>query len=414
MQGNYDYIWGGGNLFFTNCEIRTITGASQDNLVAPRTDNGVTGNWQGYSGLLVSNGFSFVNCQLTRQSGAVSCSMSDANGSPNGLAAWINCSIDTDTFGYTNALATAYTTQLLWEYGCSNLNNTVALNNTASPFIGFTQLNNGDPRLLAAQSATNWLNGWQPQLAPNILTNPASQIVSGSQGVSFSVSATGIPAPAYQWLKNGTNLADQTGAMLTINSANVNDAGTYSVIVSNAAGTVTSSPAMLAVGNTAPTLAPVSSQTVNVGVTVTVTNVATDPDVPPQILTFSLLAGPGNLDPGSGIFTWRPPVASAGTTNSITVVVTDNGSPNLSATNSFGVVVNQVAQPTTSSATYSNGQFSLTVNGQTGPDYIVQSSTNLINWQSLVTNSSPTLPFTFTDPNAGVVSIQFYRILLGP
>jgi uncharacterized protein (DUF2062 family) len=107
-------------------------------------------------------------------------------------------------------------------------------------------------------------------------------------------------------------------------------------------------------------------------------------------------------------------VASAGTSNSITVVVTDNGSPNLSATNSFVVVVNPVVQPTTSSATYSNGLFSLTVNGQTGPDYIVQSSTNLINWQSLFTNSSPTLPFTFTDLNAGAVSVQFYRILLGP
>lgn len=416
VQGNYDYVWGGGNLFFTNCELQTITGASQDNLVAPRTDNGVTGNWQGYSGLLVSNGFSFVNCQLTRQSGTVSCSMSDANGSPNGLAAWINCSIDTDTFGYTNALATAYTTQLLWEYGCSNLNDTIALNNTASPFIGFTQLNNGDPRLLAAQNATNWLNGWQPQLAPNILTNPASQSAGGGQSATFSVSATGIPDPTYQWLKNGTNLNGQTGATLTISNAIVNDAGTYSVIVSNDTGSVTSTAATLAVGNTAPVFTPVSDQMVNVGVTLNVTNVVTDPDVPPQVLTFALLSAPANatLDSDSGIFSWRPPVASAGTTNPVALTVTDNGSPNLSATQTFNVIVNPVAQPTMSSANYTNSQFSAMVNGDAGPDYIVQTSTNLVDWQSLSTNSSPILPFTFTDTNAAAIPAQFYRVQLGP
>ena len=40
VQGNFDYVWGGGNLFFTNCEFRTIPTASNYNLAAPRTDNG--------------------------------------------------------------------------------------------------------------------------------------------------------------------------------------------------------------------------------------------------------------------------------------------------------------------------------------------------------------------------------------
>src|ERR1700744_5642126 len=90
IQGNFDYVWGGGVLFATNCEIRTIGGTSTPNLAAPRTVNGATGNWPGYSGLLVSNGFSFVECTLTRAAGVTNCSMSDHNGSPNGLAAWIN------------------------------------------------------------------------------------------------------------------------------------------------------------------------------------------------------------------------------------------------------------------------------------------------------------------------------------
>jgi pectin methylesterase-like acyl-CoA thioesterase len=159
-----------------------------------------------------------------------------------------------------------------------------------------------------------------------------------------------------------------------------------------------------------------TNMAINVGVNLSVACTAVDSDTPAQTLTYSLLPGAPSgavVNSGNGQFTWRPPVASAGTSNNIMVVATDNGLPNLSATNNFSVTINPVAQPTASSATYSNGQFSLTVNGDTGPDYIVQISTNLFNWQNLFTNSSPALPFTFTDTNAAV-PVQFYRILLGP
>ncbi|HXT13681.1 MAG TPA: pectinesterase family protein [Candidatus Angelobacter sp.] len=411
IQGNFDYVWGGGVLFATNCEIRTIGGTGTPNLAAPRTANGASGNWQGYGGLMVSNGFSFVNCQLTRAAGVTNCLMSDHNGQTNGLAAWINCSIDLQA--YTNADGTAQGSQLLWEYGCSNADNTVLLDNTASPFLSFVQLTSADPRLLAAENATTWLNGWTPQLAPNILTNPASQSIAGGQTATFTVGATGISDPTYQWQKNGTNIDGATNVTLNIINANVNDAASYSVIVSNAAGTVTSSAAVLTVGNTAPELRPIPTQIVNVGVPFSITNVAADPDEPIQSLTFSLLAGPGSLDSGTGILNWRPPVASAGSTNNVVIVATDNGSPNLSATNNFTIVVNPVAAPTSSTASFANGQFSMTVSGDAGPDYIIQVSTDLTDWQSILTNNAPTLPFTFTDTNS-VNSAQFYRILLAP
>ncbi len=240
IQGNFDYIWGGGNLFFTNCEIRTIAGVSSPNLVAPRTDNGPTGNWPGYLGLNVSNGFSFVNCQLTRATNTVTnCTLSDSNGSTNGNAVWINCSIDTG--GYGNANATAQASQLLWEFGNTNLAGTL-LDNTAAPFTGVAQLTVTDPRYLAASSAATWLNGWVPQLAPNILSQPTNLTVPAGQTASFSVAATGIPDATYQWLQNGTNApyASATSATLTIPNAQAGDAGTFAVVVANPAGTVTS------------------------------------------------------------------------------------------------------------------------------------------------------------------------------
>ena len=248
VQGNFDYVWGGGNLFFTNCEFRTIPTASNYNLVAPRTDNGVAGNWLGPDGHLASNGFSFVNCLLTRSSSTVSnITMSDANGSADGVAAWINCNIDiTNANGYVTPAAGVLTSQILWEYNNSNLNNTVA-----AP-LGLTVLTNGDARLLAAANATVWLNGWVPQLAPNILTNPVSVTVTAGVTAVFSVSATGVPDPSYQWVKDGTNLLNATSSTLTVSNAQDGDAGVYSVIVANSAASVTSSNATLTVVDVPP------------------------------------------------------------------------------------------------------------------------------------------------------------------
>lgn len=53
------------------------------------------------------------------------------------------------------------------------------------------------------------------------------------------------------------------------------------------------------------------------------------------------------------------------------------------------------------------GQFSFAVSGTANGGYVVQASTNLVNWVSLQTNTSST--FTFVDPNAGQFSHRFYR-----
>jgi len=167
------------------------------------------------------------------------------------------------------------------------------------------------------------------------------------------------------------------------------------------------------------TLSPVASQTINAGVTLVITNAATDPNVPPLTLNFSLLQGPAGATlttDGSGtngIFTWRPPVSQAGTTNPVSVQATESGSPNFSATNNFNVIVNPLNQPVLGSVTLSNGQVNLVVNGDQGPDYTLLTSTDLINWQALFTTNSPVLPVTLVDTNS-MDAARFYRIQLGP
>ena len=83
--------------------------------------------------------------------------------------------------------------------------------------------------------------------APIITAQPSSQTVTAGANVQFSVTATGRPAPTYQWNLNGTAISGATSATLSLNSVQSSNAGTYTVAVTNSAGTVTSSQATLTV-----------------------------------------------------------------------------------------------------------------------------------------------------------------------
>ena len=82
---------------------------------------------------------------------------------------------------------------------------------------------------------------------PAIVTQPASQTTTAGQPVTFSVTATGTAPLAYQWQKNNVSITGATSSSYTIASTQPSDAGAYRVIVSNAAGSMTSAAATLTV-----------------------------------------------------------------------------------------------------------------------------------------------------------------------
>lgn len=87
-----------------------------------------------------------------------------------------------------------------------------------------------------------------PVVAPTIIAQPASITVSVASKATFRVTASGTPPLAYQWRFNGTNIPAEIGDTLSFSSVLTNKAGSYDVIVSNNAGSVTSAPpAVLAV-----------------------------------------------------------------------------------------------------------------------------------------------------------------------
>lgn len=96
------------------------------------------------------------------------------------------------------------------------------------------------------------------------------------------------------------------------------------------------------------------------------------------------------------------------------MVVSGDGTPVLSATQSFTVTVTQPVRPTLNAAMMTTGQFEFWINGDVGPDYTIQFSTNFVIWSSIATASSPTLPLTWNDTNTAKFDTRFYRVLLGP
>lgn len=82
---------------------------------------------------------------------------------------------------------------------------------------------------------------------PSILSHPASQSVNAGGTVSFSVVAGGTQPFEYQWRKNGSAIAGERGAALTLSGVQLSDSAQYSVFVSNAQGGVTSGAAVLTV-----------------------------------------------------------------------------------------------------------------------------------------------------------------------
>jgi pectate lyase len=171
---------------------------------------------------------------------------------------------------------------------------------------------------------TNWLMTTYPATAPFVVAQPQNTTNTIGQSATFTVVVGGTGPLAYQWYYNtNTPVANATNSALTINNIQTTNAGTYSVTVTNIAGSVTSTNAILA-------------------------------------------------------------ASSANTT------------------------------PQLSDFTFSNGTFSLTINGNSGPDYIVQASTNLVDWVNIFTNHSPVPPFVWSDTAASNFSKRFYRVQRSP
>jgi polygalacturonase len=103
-------------------------------------------------------------------------------------------------------------------------------------------------------------------VAPSILTDPQDQSVPSGQSPSFNAAVTGTLPLFYQWFRDTNTLVSSSSISfppahtptaqptVTITNVQPSDAGAYSVVVSNAYGSVTSAVANLSVTLAAPTI----------------------------------------------------------------------------------------------------------------------------------------------------------------
>src|ERR1700742_5194565 len=84
---------------------------------------------------------------------------------------------------------------------------------------------------------------------PLITVQPIGISVQKGGTAVFAVVALSLTGMSYQWYQDGKKVNKATSAIFTINNVSNGNTGNYTVVISNASGSVTSSAAVLSIGN---------------------------------------------------------------------------------------------------------------------------------------------------------------------
>ena len=255
---------------------------------------------------------------------------------------------------------------------------------------------------------------------PNIFAQPQSQTVAVGSNVTFNVTAGSI---AYifpvQWTLNGTNISGGTGGTnfttypnglygialqfaLTLTNVQLSQAGNYSLQITNSYGSTNSSIAVLTVDAPPTVMAQPTNETVIAGANANF-NVTACGSAP---LSYQWKFNATNID-GETNAALTLNTVNTNQSGIYTVVITNSFGSVTSSNAVLSVYATAVATFNAFSLSDSSANFQFTVGGVPGFNYAVECSSNLIDWVSLITNTSP---FDFSDTNTPGNPQRFYRI----
>jgi hypothetical protein len=274
----------------------------------------------------------------------------------------------------------------------------------------------------------NFLNGsnYLPPLTPLLLdTNPPliivqpqSQTNNAGSNMVFSVSAsagTGFGVIYYdanpnllnyQWSLNGTEISGATNTTLVLTNIQPWQAGNYTLQVTNCNGSTTSSNAVLTVIGQPPTITTQPTNVVALAGGSAIFTVAAAGTAP---LSCQWVFNNTNLEEATNL-TLTLSNLTTDQTGAYSITVT-NLAGSVTSSNAILSVYSSAVPTLSGSAFDVDNNFSFTVAGVPGFNYVVQTSTNLVDWMPVMTNISP---FSFTDTNAAGFQQQFYRSIYSP
>ena len=195
--------------------------------------------------------------------------------------------------------------------------------------------------------------------------------IATDAGTTLQVTTTGSGPFAYQWRFNGTNISDATGSTYLLSGAKWTNAGLYSVVISNTAGSFVSAPAAV---NVTPKL-------------------YSEPSGDDVKLTWG------------GQFTLQSSTNPAGPFADIPGATSPYLHPKVGDPLRFFRLKSEPFALTLSNQP--GAGMTLSGAGISGYNFILLGSTNLVNWTPLGTNLSP---FSFTETNAAPQ--RFYRAIM--
>jgi sulfur carrier protein ThiS len=278
-----------------------------------------------------------------------------------------------------------------------------------------------------ADSANNTIRKGAVSVGPPvILLLPQSQAVTQADTVTFSVVAAGTAPLSYQWRFNGTNISGASSNSYSLISAQLTNAGSYSVVVTNSVGSVTSSTANLsvAIGATlsfsslaysvirsagSASIFVIRGNVTNSAVSV---NYATTNGTAVAGVDYSSVSGTLTFSSNMTFALFSVPILGGPASGDKTVLLSlSNPSGNASLVSPSSATLTILSPPVLSSAGFTTNGFAFRLLGPPGT-YVMQASTNLADWVPVATNSTLTGLWDYTDPGATGVGRRFYRALL--
>jgi hypothetical protein len=246
---------------------------------------------------------------------------------------------------------------------------------------------------------------------PSILTQPQNQYVFTNGTPTFFVVAAGTPAPYYQWRKNGAAIPSAIGSSYTAPPVALSDNGAiFSLLLSNSAGILISSNAVLRVSAT-PTAPVIASspqgQTASAGRSATFYVDAEGIPSP----SYQWQTNGVNISgaAASSYTTWLLAGGDSGTSFRCVAV---NSAGSVTSSPALLQVANPA--PLLMNASVGNGLFQFALQGAPGRTYLIQSSSDLEQWNLLesISLSNTLVSVSFTvDTN---LANNFYRAVLTP